>query len=212
MPNSTGEQGPMRWNRRIGMSAARGALWAAVLLWLVAASCGCRAQHLVMGLRVFAAEQSLEKTLRTYDSKAVPLECEFLEGDGQVYAVSNYQWARLRALARAERGVQETLAGEFEMGPDDGVLLDLATRLGERLEGEVQVTPDGCCEYTLSNVTYTLRGPAGPRGLEFCCMYPLVRNVLAELRPVAQGQTWAWILIDVREADPDAPKPDPRKG
>jgi len=183
-----------------------------VALCAAAALGGCARHGLLrLSLDVYDSEATLARTLRAIDSRPRTLDCESLEGQGEVYEISNYQWARLKAMARKGDQVRETLGRQVEFGVSDDVVLAADTSLGETFGMELTVVEDGCCEYVLGNVECTLRGPGGPRSIAFSCMVPVVRQVLAELLPGEAGGRLTWILIDIREVYPDAPKPDPRK-
>jgi len=183
-----------------------------VIVCVAAALGGCARHGLLrLSLDVYDSDATLAATLRAFDSRPRTLDCESLEGQGRVYEVSNYQWARLKALARKGDAVREVLSRQVEFTVDDTVEFDEATAAGERFEAELSVSEDGCCEYVLGYVECTLHGPRGSRSIGFSCMYPVVRQVLAELLPGGPGGRPTWILIDIREVYPEAPKPDPRK-
>jgi len=181
------------------------------MLCAVTALGGCARHGLLrLNLNVYDSDATLARTLRAIDSTPRTLDCESLEGQGKVYEVTNYQWARLKAMARQGDAVRETASRRVDFTVDDEVKLRLPTRGNEEFEAQLSVAEDGCCEYVLSYVECVVHGPGGPRSIAFSCMYPVVRQILAELPPARPDDLPVWVLIDIREVYPDAPKPDPR--
>ena len=93
-----------------------------VVLCAAGALGGCARHGLLrLSLNVYDSDATLARTLRAIDSRPRPLDCESLEGQGKVYEISNYQWARLKAMARKGDTVRETAGRRVEFTVDDEV-------------------------------------------------------------------------------------------
>ena len=132
--------GPTRARRCAGWRLLPAALVAEVALG------GCARHGLLrLDLSVYDSRETLAATFRAFDSRPRELHCESLEGGGTVYEVSNYQWARLKAMARKGDAVRETLSRQVEFDVCDDVALAAETSIGETFEMALTVVEDGCC-------------------------------------------------------------------
>lgn len=175
------------------------------------AASGCRTE-LELDLHAFTSQRPLVRTLAAYDSKAVTLDCKIGDGRATVYQITNYQWSRIDWLADRGQAAERTLRERFAITTYEQADLELEMLDGGRMTAAVMVTPDGCCEYSLSNAEFTVRGPGGTGHVTFWCEWPTVQNILVELPPAQAGGRYIWIIMNIQEPDPDAPKTDPRNG
>ena len=191
--------------------ARRSALLTATLATALALVAGCSKGDLRLDLQVFAADRPLAETFRAIDSHADEMDCTVTGGAANIYSVTRYQWARLHAMALQGNVVRRTLAHQSTFLSEDDHTLALTTADGGTLDVSLCVTPDSCCTWMLQNVEFALRGVPAGGAVRFYSMWPVVRNILVELVPPrTAGSARVWILMDIEEVNPNAPKPDPR--
>ncbi len=181
----------------------------------VSAIAGCNRQgeqRLRAVVQVILSERAVDKVLEPDPKSLREVFTYAFEGQGKLRALTRYESTRLRAMADRDKGAVHVFRRKLQFVMYDDVILEVpASPLGtDQLKIDFWVSPEACCDMTMSAEVVVGAGMTDQGGVTFTCDWPSARRMLIELPSKRMKGRWIWVLIDLQKEE--SRPVDPRKG